>query len=280
MTNFFQKALRVISHPGMPKVYLRWILAQLFRRNATLEVAPGVYVGNFESFSHFWNRRVPLDGQTALLLNTICSMNTHESHIIDVGANLGIVSLYLASQCSTNVISVEPDKNTFSRLLSNIRLNPKFSSRIRPLNCAVGNRIGTVSFDSSSISSEQSRIALSNEGNTKVDLTTIDRLVEEEAIEHISLLKIDVEGFEYHVLSGAKNTLGKGIVDFIFLELIPKALAEAGTSISNVESFLGEYGFESVALVEGKMIPTSLDDALSLSGVERSVLFSKNSNKP
>jgi hypothetical protein len=51
-----------------------------------------------------------------------------------------------------------------------------------------------------------------------VNLTTLDHLVEKLAIEHITYLKMDVEGFENLVLHGGRRTLEAGMVDMLYLE--------------------------------------------------------------
>lgn len=48
--------------------------------------------------------------------------------------------------------------------------------------------------------------------------TTIDRIVEELSIQSIDILKIDVEGHEYSVLLGAKQTLERKVPKYIQLE--------------------------------------------------------------
>lgn len=49
-------------------------------------------------------------------------------------------------------------------------------------------------------------------------MVTLDEVIRAEAITKIDLLKIDVEGFEYEVLLGAKEALSKGIIENIQFE--------------------------------------------------------------
>ena len=52
----------------------------------------------------------------------------------------------------------------------------------------------------------------------KVQVTTLDRVVEDRGIGHIDLLKIDVEGHELDVLRGAKETLEADRIDIVQFE--------------------------------------------------------------
>ena len=49
-----------------------------------------------------------------------------------------------------------------------------------------------------------------------VQTSTLDKYVDENKIDHISLLKIDTEGNEINVLEGAKNILDR--TDYIIIE--------------------------------------------------------------
>jgi hypothetical protein len=52
----------------------------------------------------------------------------------------------------------------------------------------------------------------------EINVTTIDTFVEENGINHIDLLKIDVEGGEMNVLLGAANCLKRQMIDVIHFE--------------------------------------------------------------
>jgi len=58
----------------------------------------------------------------------------------DIGANLGIYSIFLANKVGPNgrIIAIEPESTNFSRLKNNIDLNKL--SNIIPIRVALGNR--------------------------------------------------------------------------------------------------------------------------------------------
>jgi len=52
----------------------------------------------------------------------------------------------------------------------------------------------------------------------KICLKTLDNFCKDARIEHINLLKLDVEGHELKVLNGAKNLISSNSIDFIQFE--------------------------------------------------------------
>lgn len=56
-------------------------------------------------------------------------------------------------------------------------------------------------------------------GGEEVNITTIDKYCKNLGIEHINLLKIDIEGFEPQVIDGAIDMLKKQKVDLLLVEL-------------------------------------------------------------
>ena len=56
----------------------------------------------------------------------------------------------------------------------------------------------------------------------KVHTITLDSFVKKSKIKSIDILKIDIEGSEYELLKGAKNTLNKNKVKIILVEILAK----------------------------------------------------------
>lgn len=81
---------------------------------------------------------------------------------------------------------------------------------MRLVQAAVGDKLGWVRFTDSR-SDDQNHVA--NEGPIVVPMITLDSLMENEAV---TLLKIDVEGFEKFVLIGANKLLEK--TQFVYFE--------------------------------------------------------------
>jgi FkbM family methyltransferase len=144
--------------------------------------------------------------------------------VFDVGANEGDFAHMLLQRCAARVYSFEPNPATASRL----RRRFESCDGVVVNNIALGEGSGSMSlYDQSgrtgtgratAIAEVFSDVYRQEAKSFEVDVTTLDRYVSEHSIEKIHLLKIDAEGYEYPILSGAKNSLGAGIVDWIQFE--------------------------------------------------------------
>jgi FkbM family methyltransferase len=146
------------------------------------------------------------------------------NYIVDVGANTGQWSSMLLD-CVTprKLIVIEPEPGAFAKLKQLFGANP----RVDLHNVAVGDNNGTaklkVTRDTTGASllrprEEMRELIGSNwtvTSEIEVPMTTLDRLLVDLA--EISLLKIDVQGYEKAVLAGAGQTLAK--TKFLLVEL-------------------------------------------------------------
>lgn len=127
--------------------------------------------------------------------------------VIDVGANIGIFSLYAAKKIGSNglVIAIEPEPNTYRMLSMNTRNYPN----IITYNKAIGDRERTLKlYLSLTNPGEHSLKNIENEDNyVFVEVIPLDRLVKELKLSKLNFIKIDTEGYELEVLRGAKKTL-------------------------------------------------------------------------
>ena len=78
------------------------------------------------------------------------------------------------------------------------------------------------------------------EGTEEVEVKTLDSY----NIKGYNFINIDVQGYEMEVFKGGKNTL-EGI-DYIYSEVNKAELYEGCAQMSELDSFLGGYGFERV----------------------------------
>ena len=184
--------------------------------------------------------------------------------IIDVGANIGTITLTCAMKTGLNgkVYSIEPNPIVFKYLQSNIKLNQL--KNIKTYNNAIGDKKGAVAFSvihsdgqSKVIEKEFLDDPIVQQGRKiEVPITSIDNLELKEL--EFSLMKIDVEGYEKFVLLGAKNTIKK--VNCLYFEVIPKNYKKYGYAPKEIFDFLINEGFQLFIILEGnKITPIKTD---------------------
>ena len=134
--------------------------------------------------------------------------------VIDVGANLGDWSVGIALLThAKEIIAYEPVPQLFEQLQNNI----KSYSQIRCVNRAVGATVGYVEINVHQRHQLSSVLTIQDEARhvhgmeqdvavpVRVPLTTLDEDLRDRT--EISLLKIDVQGYEPQVLEGARAVL-------------------------------------------------------------------------
>jgi FkbM family methyltransferase len=123
---------------------------------------------------------------------------------VDVGANIGGYAIR-ACKAGVNVVAIEPDPENFSLLLDNVRVN-ECEGKVEALNMAAGDESSYRCLYQPDVSNPGS-ISLIKRGTPKglVQVKPLDDVLSDLTCD--MMVKIDVEGFEYHVLRGMVNTL-------------------------------------------------------------------------
>ena len=154
--------------------------------------------------------------------------------IIDVGANIGNHSLFIAKFCNPEQIySFEPFQYSFNLLKKNIEIN-HFENKITPIPYAVGSKPTKGAMlirDENNIGMTQ--FIETNDGD--IEAITLDEYFGDN-LQRLDLIKIDVEGMDLEVLKGAKNLLNK-YHPKIYIECLDKS------SYMNVSNFLSQFGY-------------------------------------
>lgn len=143
--------------------------------------------------------------------------------IVDIGANIGVTT-YWFSQFAKNVYSVEPSQEHFTVLTKMINFNEL--KNVTPLQRAIYIKRGKYPMFEGEIALSPNRSMFSlHQGVSKsgkiremVECITIKDLFKMYKIEHVDLLKVDIEGTEVELFSHSsfKNISDK--VDVIITE--------------------------------------------------------------
>lgn len=149
----------------------------------------------------------------------IDSFEAQDALMLDVGANIGCYTLYaLSRRPSLRVVAVEPHGPSREKLVENVAMNG-WGDRVTVVGCVLTNAIGKTGFSARAIAgTSDGRLVL---GDTH-DAMTIDALVESIGeIPHY--IKIDVDGHEPSVISGARATLSSEECLSVLVELSERA---------------------------------------------------------
>jgi len=184
-------------------------------------------------------------------------------NVLDIGANIGYTSSILARAIDADckVYAFEPEPFNYA-LLHQLASRPEFRSKIIAQQCAVGAENGTVELwlndhhhaDHLVITSAF-RAANSTVSSTSVPILTVDSFLDRNP-GPVSLVKIDVQGYELPVCQGMQRTLEKNDDIKIVLEYSPSGMRSLGFDPSSLIKFLLDRGFQ-VYLVrsKGKLTP-------------------------
>jgi FkbM family methyltransferase len=203
----------------------------------------------------FWMYLNPVD----LVQRTIRITGTWEPHqvawlkdelapgatFIDVGANVGYFALLASQRVGPlgTVIAIEPSRRTADLLERNATRNGA-PLVLEQCACTDDDACGTVALFQGADSGETSLAsgAAGSQRSEQIPAKTLDRIVRERGLTRVDVIKIDVEGAEYQVLSGAKRTLAE-FRPKLMIELEPENLKHFGLTVANVLDLLRGLGY-------------------------------------
>tara|TARA_B100000900_G_scaffold124744_1_gene105255 strand:+ start:524 stop:1375 length:852 start_codon:yes stop_codon:yes gene_type:complete len=174
-------------------------------------------------------------------LNRALSFNTKEEDtlawlknnsgldLVDIGANVGVYSLYFAKISeNSNIYSFEPDASSFTNLVKNISANSL--SNIKAFCIAIGRREGFYEMNfydfasgagAGSIDSEYIFTSAKDKKKyvQQTFCNTLDNCSKELIETENCLVKIDVDGPEYEIIKSGKNFLSSNKVISAMIEI-------------------------------------------------------------
>lgn len=171
-------------------------------------------------------------------LRSLKVRNLEKYVVLDVGANVGDFSALckkIFSNLKLYVIEPQPE-------VQSILQNRLGGSHIY-IQTAISNEIGSQYLRRSGIGDRKATLShIPDQNSIPIEVTTIDKLVNESKIDFINLLKIDAEGADFLVLKGAKKTLESARIGAILFEINYKVF-EKGGSPQEIENYLRIFGY-------------------------------------
>jgi len=163
---------------------------------------------------------------------------------VDIGANIGMISLHAAYLVTEKgkVDCFEPNLECVEILKNNLSRNDIRHVNVYPVGLSDSN--GSLRLSLTSSHSGTATLAEVNESikSFEVEIAIGDDLVLSDP-KQVKMIKIDVEGFELHVLKGLKRSL-ETFKPMLITEFVESHFQRAGTSGAEIEIFLKELGYK------------------------------------
>jgi FkbM family methyltransferase len=252
----------VLRNPAILGDYFGWLASSaLTGGKPSRRLFGSIEIGGFTNFSEYHSVVRFIDEPERRFFESF----TGDGVILDVGANIGVVSLFLARRFPDRVIhAFEPNPTTFEALEANVARNG--GKNIVCHRTAVSEAVGTVMFNNDPI--ERGTASISKSGGAfvqEVPATTLDAFVAEQGIDKVSLFKIDVEGYETLVFRGAHCLLTEIRPAMIYFEVCPPLTERAGFTATEPAQMLADAGYALHRLADdGGLIPVVPHDMAGL----------------
>lgn len=164
-----------------------------------------------------------------------------EDDFFDIGANVGSYTVLASSVKGCSAHAFEPVPETFHRLIDQVKLN-RVETLVDLRNCGVGASTSELEFTTSHNCTNRVNTDPNNTNVVKIPVIALD---DEFIPTRNTLVKIDVEGFEMHVLDGGSNFFLNPNVSVLIIETNGSGLIY-GSSDSDIDETLRKHGFRSV----------------------------------
>jgi FkbM family methyltransferase len=173
-----------------------------------------------------------------------------DSMLLDVGANIGLYSLYAAClpNLTVSCLAFEPAAVNFAQLCGNIFDNG-LAGRVQPVSVALSDKSGIVGFEVADLipgSALHGSIMGNAEGaalrQIGAGITLDDFLRQHPPPARPTHLKIDVDGPELAVLKGAEQTLRSPQLRHLLIELSETTAAEGQALVERAGFSLADQG--------------------------------------
>jgi len=189
---------------------------------------------------------------------------------VDAGANLGYFTTLASGLVGSSglVLAIEPEPLNFALLEKNIALNR--CTNVRSINAALGDSAGTARLHLSPTNFGDHRLASESVSRDAVEVRVdrLDSVLESMAVGSVDCMKIDVQGYEMHVLDGMPRLLAAGI-QYLVMEYWPQGLRNAGSNGDDLLRALQTHGYTASILLEGGVLqPISYDGIGSLASLQ------------
>ena len=171
---------------------------------------------------------------------------------LDVGANIGSISLPVCrARPDVKVICAEASRFVFEYLEQNISINNIQNCTL--INKAISDQDNkTIAFYTSDLFGKGSMAVSKNKNTESIQTITLDTLIIQLGLNHVNLIKIDIEGYELFALKGLRSVLNsKNAPDIIFEFIDYAEESNSGVSAGSAQEYLIDLGYRLYSYQKG-----------------------------
>ena len=206
--------------------------------NTLLNLVPNDYISGRIIFSEAYE---PMSLNLALEVLT-----KSNGSFIDVGANIGLYTSVISNTFKDKkIVAIEPERGNYEILNKNIALNKVNKHKVCTLNIAVGSTTKLIQLECPVYNNNGTFRVVVDESNPAgnyypmLDLNTVFKNLN---IDDISLMKIDVEGFEMEVFKGMNWEVSYKPKNIIME--FSDYVSRTGTTSDEIMNFLTVKGYK------------------------------------
>jgi len=208
-------------------------------------VQPYMITTHNPSIDHYISRPIHArtlfdEGVFTFIQGSFLAARNPDALAVDVGGNIGWFTMLMLAH-GRRVVTFEPLPCNAVHIARGVARNG-FGHRHTLYNSAVSDAAGRVRVHPTSPANPGNG-AIGRLG-IEVPAVTLDDVIDED----VTVLKVDVEGFELHVLAGATRLLCNRVVEFMLFEVAH--LRRDGCSRARAHAFLVKLGYEAHAATD------------------------------
>ena len=205
--------------------------------------------------------------ETGMSGNLYCGLMEYEEMIFiihllneddkfyDIGANVGSYTLLASGVKKCKTVCFEPLPSTFEKLIDNINLN-RIQHLVNAKNFGVGNKNEVLSFTNNLNTTNKVILDRNDKDTTEVNVITLDKNF---TPSEKTVVKIDVEGYEYFILEGGTNFFSNVNIIAIIIELNSSG-KRYGINDIDIHKTILKFGFKPIRYNPNNRTPFFVQD--------------------
>ena len=180
---------------------------------------------------------------------------TRKVNIIDIGASVGLYSLYAKYLPNSHFYSYEPFEFNYMLLNENIKLNN--ITNVSTFKLALGDKkdkaiLNTCLYHNGLHTMGSNPLRFTDINPVEIEVDTIDNIFFNNNID-VDYIKIDTEGYEYKILKGGEKTIKKN-KPIIQLEYHETNMKQCNITPSELMNYIDELDYKIHIFIDEEMI--------------------------